>query len=451
MHREEALVDAASLKLLEGATLSVGNGGDGRFVSLHRTGTNETVPLRRVIMGVSERDQQVGHRNGDSLDCRRKNLVVRTVSQRVRNSGKTKAVGGKQTTSRFKGVCFEAYTRQFQSKIRVNGGNLDLGRFRDEEAAARAYDEAAREHFGVHVRVNSPKEGEDGVVLNQEAALPEGMEVAPTEEERKAYEKARREAGWIKQQEVLKLFKVPHTVWHQWKQEGKVSNGERPRVPGAVWYERAEVDRWLEAFGPIGEPYPAPRHSGLPGEALPGAECWWVPLTTWASRRSADRREVLIDAASLPIVRGRRWGWNEDAQGDGGRVVLSDADDGTSLARLVLGLEDPKRFVIYLNRDPLDCRRVNLQARSRSVVGQRSRKMGTLSGRNYTSQYKGVCLHKATGLWITQVKKDRKCRFHGYFKSEVEAARTYDNAAMKLFGPEAYFNFPERFGLHRAA
>ena len=41
----------------------------------------------------------------------------------------------------------------------MDGKNRSLGRFRDELAAAEAYDEAARELFGEYARLNFP----DGV------------------------------------------------------------------------------------------------------------------------------------------------------------------------------------------------------------------------------------------------------------------------------------------------
>ena len=50
----------------------------------------------------------------------------------------------------------------------MDGKNRCLGRFRDEIAAAEAYDEAARELFGEHARPNFP----DGIDarLEREAA-----------------------------------------------------------------------------------------------------------------------------------------------------------------------------------------------------------------------------------------------------------------------------------------
>ncbi|HYE17003.1 MAG TPA: AP2 domain-containing protein [Tepidisphaeraceae bacterium] len=99
------------------------------------------------------------HVNGDPLDCRRANLIVRTVQQRVRNARKRRATNGRPPSSRFKGVFWESWTKKWRACIVVDGRKRSLGRYGDEIAAALAYDEAARKWFGEHARLNFP----DGV------------------------------------------------------------------------------------------------------------------------------------------------------------------------------------------------------------------------------------------------------------------------------------------------
>jgi hypothetical protein len=107
-------------------------------------------------MGISDPALQVGHANGDPLDCRRANLVVRTISQRIRRSRKRVTNLGRPCTSGFKGVSWLKRERRWRARILVEGRERHLGRFRDEIAAAEAYDEAARELFGEHARLNFP-------------------------------------------------------------------------------------------------------------------------------------------------------------------------------------------------------------------------------------------------------------------------------------------------------
>jgi len=161
IRRREALVDAAALPLIEGGSCAWSpNDADvsGGFVSFSG-GEARGVPLRRLVMGVTGADDNVRHVNGDSLDCRRENLVVRTVRQRARNARKMRTINGRPTSSRFKGVFWEAWTKKWRAGIVVDGKKRSLGRFGDEIAAGLAYDEAARKWFGEHARLNFP----DGV------------------------------------------------------------------------------------------------------------------------------------------------------------------------------------------------------------------------------------------------------------------------------------------------
>jgi hypothetical protein len=60
-----------------------------------------------------------------------------------------------------------------------------------------------------------------------------------------------------------------------------------------------------------------------------------------------------------------------------------------------------------------------------------------------TSQYKGVCLHKTSGLWHARINVSGKCISLKYFKSEIEAARAYNKAAIQYYGEFASLNIIE--------
>ncbi len=115
---------------------------DKRFVYLHR-----------FIFG-AETGQRLDHRNLDGLDCRRENLRLATNSQ---NLGNTRKISG--TSSRFKGVSYSKQIRSWEAHIGKNGRHLFLGHFNDEETAARAYNEAARDHFGEFALLNDVPDG----------------------------------------------------------------------------------------------------------------------------------------------------------------------------------------------------------------------------------------------------------------------------------------------------
>jgi hypothetical protein len=127
--------------------------------------------LHHAILGAAraEPGMCVGHRNGDPLDCRRANLVWRTLSERNAAMAKVKLIRGQPPSSRFKGVSWHTKDEVWRAAIKLQGVSRRLGSFRDEIAAAEAYDEAARELFGEHARLNFP-DGVDARLAAEAAA-----------------------------------------------------------------------------------------------------------------------------------------------------------------------------------------------------------------------------------------------------------------------------------------
>jgi hypothetical protein len=162
LDEREAVIDAESAPAVAGykwAWSERSSGFDGGIVHVSRS-RGPAAALHRVVLGLPPgRRWRVTHANGDSLDCRRANLVVRTLSEQGGGARKLGSVSGRKCSSRFKGVSWAADGGKWVAQIHREGVRRYLGRFRDEIAAAAAYDEAAREVFGEHALLNFP----DGV------------------------------------------------------------------------------------------------------------------------------------------------------------------------------------------------------------------------------------------------------------------------------------------------
>jgi hypothetical protein len=113
-----------------------------------RYGRTKTIFLHREIMN-APKGLLVDHHNGKSLDNRMDNLRLATHSQNMQNRRKRK-----NTTSQYVGIYFEKRRKKWTAGITVNKKKIWLGRFDDEKAAARAYDEAARRYHKKFARLN---------------------------------------------------------------------------------------------------------------------------------------------------------------------------------------------------------------------------------------------------------------------------------------------------------
>ena len=111
--------------------------------------------MHRLIMSCPD-DMFVDHIDGNTLNNTRENLRICTHLQNHRNKKKTRRYKGRPTISQFKGVN-RASKNTWLAKLQKNRERIYLGCYPTEEEAARAYDAAAREHFGEFAKLNFPE------------------------------------------------------------------------------------------------------------------------------------------------------------------------------------------------------------------------------------------------------------------------------------------------------
>jgi hypothetical protein len=92
-------------------------------------------------------------------------------------------------------------------------------------------------------------------------------------------------------------------------------------------------------------------------------------------------------------------------------------------------------IIDHKNHNPLDNRRINLRICSRTENNRNS----NISLRN-TSGFKGVIWDKVLKKWRTRICFNKKQKHIGLYTTKVEAAKSYNDAAIKYFGEYANLN-----------
>jgi hypothetical protein len=148
-----ARVDDADYELVAGHSwwaLQGRTAGNERWYAVTQV-KRRTIYMHRLILGLTDPEVEVDHIDHDGLNNQRANL--RLCSQFQNNgNGRTQ---GTPKSSKYKGVSWVKRDSFWIAYIQVHK-RIYLGSFHSEEAAAIAYDNAARKYFGDFAETNFP-------------------------------------------------------------------------------------------------------------------------------------------------------------------------------------------------------------------------------------------------------------------------------------------------------
>jgi hypothetical protein len=163
--------------------------------------------LHRVIMEPAK-GLLVDHRNRNPFDNRRDNLRIATHSENSCNQPKRK-----NTSSQYGGVTRDKRCGRWEAVIVDQGKRIRLGRFDNEEDAARAYDAAAKKYHGEFARLNFPDSNPSVTAQGREnpSLLKQiGVQAARSEEKKIIKMKSRERnpvRNWLRRVKILKILK----------------------------------------------------------------------------------------------------------------------------------------------------------------------------------------------------------------------------------------------------
>lgn len=141
-----AIVDDEDFDRINAFNWRVLPSGDNLYGSrtVQKDNKSVNIMMHRIILGVTDSEVQVDHKNGNGLDNRKENLRPSTRNQNMRNQTRKRS----NNTSGYRGVSFEKSSGKWMAYIYVEGKQKKLGRYLDLKDAAAAFDSAAKELFG---------------------------------------------------------------------------------------------------------------------------------------------------------------------------------------------------------------------------------------------------------------------------------------------------------------
>jgi hypothetical protein len=139
---------------------------------------------------------------------------------------------------------------------------------------------------------------------------------------------------------------------------------------------------------------------------------------------------VEIDDEDWPLISCYKWCISKTS------IYCSLGNKATTMGRLLLNIVDSDLQVDHKDGNFLNNKKENLRKATQSQNNANQIKWNGC----YTSKYKGVTWSKKARAWQAQIAKNGKRFFLGYYSTEENAAKAYDEKALKLYGEFARFN-----------
>ena len=128
---------------------------------------------------------------------------------------------------------------------------------------------------------------------------------------------------------------------------------------------------------------------------------------------------ALVDDEDYKILNQYKWSLNVYGYA---QTNITNVDKRISKSMHRLIMNEPKGFEI----DHIDQNSLNNQKNNLRIVTHSQNQMNSPKWNSCSSKFKGVSWHKGNNKWISNIGFNNKQIFLGYFKSEIDAAKAYN-------------------------
>ena len=365
------------------------------------------VRMHRLIMGATDEEEKVDHKNGIRHDNRRENLVV---TDRFGNAQNQNIHADKESSSYF-GVFFNKTSKKFVVECVINKIRYQMGSFINEIDAAEKFDLFIVHENLTHKRLNFPEKYEE--YLKREYVRP------------KKTEKRQKSNPYIGVSKNGNKF-VSRVTFNN--KRVNILTSENP-LECARAFDQFIVDNNI----PNKKLNFPELHSDYIANFTIKTFCEDVDETTvkLLINNHLDKN-ILLDRDDYNKVKYYATHIRE------GYVIICIDDKSPKLSRFLEGVSDPKIFVDHKDSDPFNNKRCNLRISNVELnAHNRSKQEGT------SSKFIGVTFDKSRNNWICSVRNKNTYVLRQRYDNEEYAVRHRDLFIMINLGDQHYkLNFP---------
>lgn len=155
-------------------------------------------------------------------------------------------------------------------------------------------------------------------------------------------------------------------------------------------------------------------------------------------------KEITIDTEDYDRVKNYRWFLNYQPKINKFYVIAHDYKNNgriVKLHRFILNLNNPNIECDHRFGDTFDNRKKVLRECDHFENMRNQKKQKT-----NTSGFKGVSWKKNLNKWFVQIRANNKVKYLGIYEDKIEAAKVYNEAALKYHGEFAQINNLEKEG-----
>ena len=146
-----------------------------------------------------------------------------------------------------------------------------------------------------------------------------------------------------------------------------------------------------------------------------------------------QNKETIIDNEYYQLLNKYKWQYHHT-----GDVIRGEMRNGKykilSLHREIMNAVKGEQ-VDHINHNRLDNRKCNLR-----ICTKQQNSFNRKGNLNSKSKYKGVWWYESLKRWQVYITYNKKHEYLGVYKDIREAAKAYNEAAIKYFGEFAYLN-----------